>query len=1152
MFSWTHGFLTENVAEIDYIKSQFGNGLYAPLMFSNFYSVEMDWNINPADSSSGTANFKATVDQLVTFAKQHKVGMHLTINYGLSRLVTIYNDAKIEDIRNAQWFNDNNLSSQSQQSRAASTLDEDVSEMGGLPFNNDHSPAPLIAEPSANSSIINKYVFTTYSRYARKLRAHLEAKVASAFAYLTKVQNDNPDITWIVSAPGEVELNSKRIDNSQSLQQFFCDYSPFTVLEFRDWITHEGLYADGERYAGEGYIDGGSKYQGATGLAKFNADFGTSFTTWDLKYYNWSLTDAVDTDYTDGSNPDPNTIPVSAYAYNAMMPGSGSNYISGGFDPPRTMYYPSNNTFYDLWHMFRETLVYHFVKDMTDIGRASGFEKSRYYTHQIPGDYLFGTRPNDPLIPQLNPRYYSAAAPMWTADVYSDNGLGITLYDIKYPTWFARTTKYGIDGASSLSDNWAALEYHPEVIPLNINSTISSVSTIYAQMVKLYNGNPHVISFFKWVDSSPNTSEYRYKGNNRETAAKQFFDAIKDKARQPIDTMFTPKQVENFTGSYNAGIITLSWSNKIWTDLSHTWSKWGDFKEFAIYRGTDPDFAPSGSAKIVGTTATSYKDIGFPFNSTVYYKLAAINDDGVAGPMQTISIVTPEGVPIPVLSVSRDRLNFGYIVGGSNPPAQSYRISNTGPGALNWTATDDATWLSCTPESGLNGAVVDVNVDPTGLVNGTYLGTIVVSDPLAIDSPQTISVSLTVKSTSQAEKPFGSFDTPIEGSVVASSIAVTGWALDDTGIESVKLYRKPVQGEGNALVYVGDANFVEGARPDVETLYPDYPANYKAGWGYMLLTNFFPGGGNGSFTLHIKVKDVSGNEVTLGTKTINIDNNNAVKPFGAIDTPTQGGSASGGSFINWGWALTPQPSMIPIDGSTLDVVVDGVKIGKPTYNIYRDDIATLFPTYANSNGAVGYFFLDTTLYSDGIHTVQWTAKDNNGNTDGIGSRYFTVQNSGNDARQSSAKNVGFVPKNSRVLRPGIKQLFSTAPAIAETVRVRTGYDDQDAEQLFKTGKKGSISLEIRELERVVISPGNGDNTTGWTAFQVVGKQARELPLGSTFNPRTGTLYWAPAHGFIGEYLIRFVSSTGSTGQMKPKAIDVTIKIKPRFSVKDNK
>jgi protoporphyrinogen oxidase len=238
--------------------------------------------------------------------------------------------------------------------------------------------------------------------------------------------------------------------------------------------------------------------------------------------------------------------------------------------------------------------------------------------------------------------------------------------------------------------------------------------------------------------------------------------------------------------------------------------------------------------------------------------------------------------------------------------------------------------------------------------------------------------------------PFGVFSTPIHGTTVSGSIAVTGWALDDVGVESVKIYRQ----EGSGLVYIGDAVFVEGARPDVEAAFPGYPGNSAAGWGYMMLTNFLPGGGNGSFTLHAVAKDGDGHSVTLGSKTITCDNAHAVKPFGAIDAPDQGAAISGTKYRGRGWALTPPPNKIPIDGSTLEVIIDGKSAGNVTYNIYRSDIAKLFPGYLNSNAAHGYFDFDTTAYANGLHTISWLAEDNDGNTDGIGSRYFTISNTG--------------------------------------------------------------------------------------------------------------------------------------------------------------
>ena len=132
----------------------------------------------------------------------------------------------------------------------------------------------------------------------------------------------------------------------------------------------------------------------------------------------------------------------------------------------------------------------------------------------------------------------------------------------------------------------------------------------------------------------------------------------------------------------------------------------------------------------------------------------------------------------------------------------------------------------------------------------------------------------------------------------------------------------------------------------------------------------------------------------LGTRSISVDNAHASKPFGTIDTPVQGGTVAGNAYVNFGWALTQTPHVIPVDGSTITVVLDGVAVAHPTYNQFRSDIASLFPGLANSNGAVGFYYIDTTQLANGVHNLSWSVVDNAGHSDGIGSRYFTVANTG--------------------------------------------------------------------------------------------------------------------------------------------------------------
>lgn len=257
--------------------------------------------------------------------------------------------------------------------------------------------------------------------------------------------------------------------------------------------------------------------------------------------------------------------------------------------------------------------------------------------------------------------------------------------------------------------------------------------------------------------------------------------------------------------------------------------------------------------------------------------------------------------------------------------------------------------------------------------------------------------------------PFGVIDTPTNGSTgLSGAINFTGWALSRITVAQVAMCREPVNGEAastdphcllnsspTGLVYLGNAVFVPGVRPDVAAAFPGYPNN-NWGWGAQILTNFLPGTngspmGNGTYKLHAIAADPEGLATDLGTRTISVNNAASILPFGTIDTPGQGQTVSG-TITNFGWVLTPQPNIVPIDGSTITVRIDGQAFGHPTYNQFRSDIATLFPGFRNSNGAVGYITINTTVLSNGIHNIDWIVTDSAGNMAGLGSRNFFVQN----------------------------------------------------------------------------------------------------------------------------------------------------------------
>jgi hypothetical protein len=251
--------------------------------------------------------------------------------------------------------------------------------------------------------------------------------------------------------------------------------------------------------------------------------------------------------------------------------------------------------------------------------------------------------------------------------------------------------------------------------------------------------------------------------------------------------------------------------------------------------------------------------------------------------------------------------------------------------------------------------------------------------------------------------PFGYVDTPATGATVAGAIGITGWALDDGSVDRVAVF---IDDSG---AWIGDATFVQGARPDVAAAYPAAPNSARAGWGIQVLSNLLPGGGNGPLRFRVVAYDNSGRTTTLAVREVTGNNSSSTLPFGTIDLPAQGATVSGVVAV-FGWALTPAPHIIPLDGSTVEMLVDGVVVGRPFFGQCRgtngtnlpppgtcnDDIAQTFGlgfrNLSEGRGAIGSYLLDTTTLTNGLHEIVWRVTDSNGAVQGIGGRLIYVRN----------------------------------------------------------------------------------------------------------------------------------------------------------------
>jgi hypothetical protein len=234
-------------------------------------------------------------------------------------------------------------------------------------------------------------------------------------------------------------------------------------------------------------------------------------------------------------------------------------------------------------------------------------------------------------------------------------------------------------------------------------------------------------------------------------------------------------------------------------------------------------------------------------------------------------------------------------------------------------------------------------------------------------------------------------------------------------------------------------------------------------------------------------------------------------------------------------AADSQPNYIPEDGSTINVYVNGVNLGHPIYNIYRADIAGLFPGYANSGGAVGYFYLDTTAYEDGMHTIQWTARDSAGNSDGIGSRYFTINNACANAGNTAIATTRRTSFNTEDISQISRNRF-------DPVRVREGYH-QDPAAVMETlypDDHGVITIETRELHPLEIHFFEQENSMSISTLEIISP----APVGSSIDREKGIFYWQPGPGYVGDYRLVFIENCRH-GQ--PSRREIHVKILPKFA-----
>ncbi len=175
-------------------------------------------------------------------------------------------------------------------------------------------------------------------------------------------------------------------------------------------------------------------------------------------------------------------------------------------------------------------------------------------------------------------------------------------------------------------------------------------------------------------------------------------------------------------------------------------------------RGTALTFTASATTtsggnwlSVTPTSGTAPASLGIFVNPAglaagTYFGNVTISSTGASNSPQSISVTLTVSAA-PALTVSQSTLSFFYQPGGAVPGGQNVSVGSSGT-ALTFTAsattTSGGNWLSVTPASGTAPASLGISVNPAGLAAGTYFGNVTIASTGASNSPQSVSVALTV------------------------------------------------------------------------------------------------------------------------------------------------------------------------------------------------------------------------------------------------------------------------------------------------------------------------------------------------------------------------------------------------------------------------
>jgi Bacterial Ig domain len=199
-------------------------------------------------------------------------------------------------------------------------------------------------------------------------------------------------------------------------------------------------------------------------------------------------------------------------------------------------------------------------------------------------------------------------------------------------------------------------------------------------------------------------------------------------------------------------------------------------------------------------------------------------------------------------------------------------------------------------------------------------------------------------------------DQPISGNSYLGTVQFSGWAVHS----SLPVAAVSITIDG---VPYGSASY-GGNRADVCAIYPG-PSCPGIGWTYSLDTTQLA---DGTHTLGATEIASDGSHYTASAA-FTVANFTNVNPMRiTVDSPAPSKYYSG-AVVVYGWAIDDTSAI-----SSVSVAVDGVPQSPgATYGQSRGDVCGVYPGRAGCPNVGWSITLDTTLFSNGIHTLAVTA-----------------------------------------------------------------------------------------------------------------------------------------------------------------------------------